>query len=360
MVMAKLIEAVWFDGRSARRHPVHLDLRGGEVTVIGAGVLNTYPRDAVTMAEPYADAPCVLDFADGSRCEVSDADARRHLADKLGYRPSAVERGQRKWPVAIGALLVLIAAVGAAVEWIIPDAAERMVAAMPVSLDAQVGGAAVQALDGKRLMPTRLSGQRIADVNGLYEAIRPVQTRMPLKLLIRSVPGIGPNALALPDGTIVLTDMMVGRIVRPAPGKRSVSAPFAMNDYQRAQLAGVLLHEIGHVEGRHGMRALARSSLTAGLSAALFGDFSAVAAGAPALLLQMRYSRRMETDADVYAQGALGRLGMPSAPLADLFDGLLADGKPSALPAWLRQGLEYAASHPSIRERSVRLRTAPQ
>jgi hypothetical protein len=86
--------------------------------------------------------------------------------------------------------------------------------------------------------------------------------------------------------------------------------------------ARVLAREIGHVEGRHSARALARSSLAAALSAALFGDFSAVAAGAPAVLMNMRNSREMETEADSYAIATLNQRGLSLAPLADLFEAL--------------------------------------
>jgi Zn-dependent protease with chaperone function len=130
---------------------------------------------------------------------------------------------------------------------------------------------------------------------------------------------------------------------------------------RRAQLAGVLAHELGHLERRHSMRAMVRGSLATALSAALFGDFSAVAAGAPALALGMRYSRDMESEADADALALLRRRALSPAPLADLFDAL--DRTPQAearrrLPRWLAAGIDFTASHPPNAERAARLRAA--
>lgn len=122
-------------------------------------------------------------------------------------------------------------------------------------------------------------------------------------------------------------------------------------------LAGVLAHEIGHIEQRHSVRVMARTSLTAALSAALLGDFSAVAAGAPAILLKMQYSREMETAADRYAAAALQQRGLPLAPLAAFFERIEEQqAKVSQyVPDWLRNTMAYAASHPSNRERAALL-----
>jgi Zn-dependent protease with chaperone function len=104
---------------------------------------------------------------------------------------------------------------------------------------------------------------------------------------------------------------------------------------------------------RHSVRAITRSSLTAALSATLFGDFSAVAAGLPAVLSNMEYSRDMELAADAYAAQALGQRRIPVKPLADLFDHL--DRKTEKVPKFFRQAMSYASTHPDGYARSRRL-----
>jgi Zn-dependent protease with chaperone function len=294
----------------------------------------------------------VLYFADGARCEVNDRAGARALADALGYRKSAVTRWQQHWYAALLALLLLIGAGFAFVTWGVPAAAEKIAAAIPPSLDKQVGASAFEGLEAKLLAPSRLSDQRIAEVERVLRSIAPSGTRQPIRLVVREAPRLGPNALALPDGTIVVTDAMILYIL----GKAS-----EFDEDQQAMLAGVLAHEIGHVQLRHSVRVLARSSLTAALSATLFGDFSAVAAGVPAVLMNMRYSRDMETEADDYAIALLAQKRIPTAPLADLFDSLEETHQQDpqqALPRWMSDSMAYMSSHPASALRSARLREA--
>jgi Zn-dependent protease with chaperone function len=143
---------------------------------------------------------------------------------------------------------------------------------------------------------------------------------------------------------MVMTDDMI---------KKIVGNGFELAPYHQHQLAGVLAHEIGHVQGRHSMRVLARSSLTVALAATLFGDFSAVASGIPTVLLKMQHSREMETEADNYAITLLAQHQMPTSPLAALFQTLMVENKSvaSKLPRWLRTTMSYGSSHPATDDR---------
>jgi predicted Zn-dependent protease len=346
------VPASFFDGRDARLHPVELEALDGVLRVIGTALTREYARPQVTLAERFAHSPTVLYFTDGARCEVAAEDGAQALADALGYRKSAVMRWQQHWYAALLALVLLIAAGAAFAIWGVPALAEKIAAAIPPSLDQRVGASALRGMEAKLLSPSRLSDQRIAQVGDVLLSVKPTRPRVPIRLLVRSAPRLGANALALPDGTIVVTDAMILQIL----GKAS-----EFDEEGRAQLAGVLAHEIGHLERRHSVRVLARSSLVAAASAALFGDFSAVAAGVPALLMNMRYSREMEIEADAYAIALLHQQGISPEPLAALFDQMEYEFQkdPSHdMPRWMSQSMAYMSSHPANAERSARIRTA--
>jgi Zn-dependent protease with chaperone function len=344
--------ANYFDGHDARRHPVELELLDGVLRVMGDTLTREYARAQVTLAERFAHAPTVLYFADGARCEVAANAGGPALADALGYRRSAVMRWQQHWYAALLALVLLIATGSACYVWGVPALSEKIAAALPPSIDQTLGANTLRSMEGKLLLQSRMSDQRIAQVRDVFASIVPAQPRVPVQLLVRDAPGLGPNALALPDGTIVVTDAMIQEIL----GKKS-----DFDEDGRAQLAGVLGHEIGHLEHRHSVRALARSSLVAAASASLFGDFSAVAAGVPAVLTNMRYSRDMEAEADNFAIALLRKKGISPEPLADLFDGLeskLQLDPQHDMPRWLSKSMAYMSSHPASAERSARIRKA--
>lgn len=345
-----MISAHFFDGASARLHTVNLELGNGIIGLAGPDIVRSYAISDAKLAEPFARAAAVLDFADGGRCEIGDPDAKAAVATALGYRKSRVVRWQQHWYGALLALVFLIVTVMAGIKWGVPALADRVVASLPSSVDQQVGDAALKAVSSTWFKPSRLSDERIAEVQEIFDSMRPETQRMPLKLSVVNSDSLPPNALAFPNGQIVITDSMVLHIL----GK---SADF--DDYSHAMLAGVLAHEIGHIEGRHSMRALARGSMLAVLSATLFGDFSTVVAAAPALVLNMDYSRDMESRADGYAVTRLIQDELDPEALADLFDSLEANAPgQSSLPRWMQQVGNYMSSHPATAERTAAIRQA--
>lgn len=337
--------AHYFDGRSARLHLVELSAGDGSIHLRGDAT-RSYPAAETCLAEAFTHAPAVLYFSDGARAEVQDPAMRPVLAQALGYRKPWVVRWQEHSAAALLALVLLLVLIASGWHWGIPAAAERLASRVPPSADQALGQHALALLERQGILqPSSLSEDRIAALDAILQRIQPAAPRIPLRLRVHAAPKLGPNALAFPDGTIVLTDEMV----RAAMG--------SSNDFDAhaaAALAGVLAHEIGHIEQRHSVRALTRSSLTAALSATLFGDFSAVAAGLPAVLGDMEYSRAMELAADDYAAEALHRRAIPVAPLADLFD--LLEARAEKTSTLLRQAMSYVSTHPDSYARSQRLR----
>lgn len=336
--------AHYFDGRNARLHVVDLATHDGAIHLRGE-TTRSYPLAGTRLAEPFEHAPAVLYFPDGTHAEVHDPAMRPQLAEALGYRKPWVVRWQEHTAAALVALVLLVLLVASAWHWGIPAAAEQLSARVPASADRALGQNAIALLKRQGILrPSRLSEDRIEALRGILQRVQPAAPRIPLRLEVLDAPQLGPNALASPDGTIVLTDAMVQLVM----GKDN-----DLDSRAAAALAGVLAHEVGHIEQRHSVRTITRSSLTAALSATLFGDFSAVAAGLPAVLSNMEYSRDMELAADDYAARALHARGIPVAPLADLFDKF--DERAGKLPKFMRQAMSYASSHPDGYARSRRL-----
>lgn len=344
------ISANLFNGRSARRYPCQLDVRNGRLYIITSDDMRSLPLSQVRLSEPFAAAPAMLRLRNGAVCEVAPGEGRDALLAALGYRKSRVERWQQHWPGALVSLVVLIALLALAYLRGVPWAADRVADHLPASVETQLGKLTLDGLLAQRvLQPSRLGAARIAEVQALLPLALPPQPRLPVRILVRDS-AIGPNAFALPDGTIVVTDMMV-QMLQTTHG--------TLDDKGKAQLLGVLGHEIGHLERRHSTRVLARSSLAAALSAGLFGDFSAIAASAPTLLARMAYSREMELEADDYAIGVLRRNELSPLFLAESLQELERVHRHGAdTPRWLRTTSNYLSTHPDTTERIARIRAA--
>ena len=162
---------------------------------------------------------------------------------------------------------------------------------------------------------------------------------MPAHRLVFRSSRIGPNAFALPGGTLVLTDALVELV-----------------QGDEAVIIGVLGHELGHVLHRHGLRLLVQAGVIAALSSVVLGDFSTLLAGAPVLLGQASYSRDAEREADAHAVTVLKAAGLSPAVMIGFFERVAARNVPAKqAPAGDKEpasGLGIAiASHPADEER---------
>jgi Zn-dependent protease with chaperone function len=113
------------------------------------------------------------------------------------------------------------------------------------------------------------------------------------------------------------------------------------------ELEGVLLHEMGHVEERHGLRSIIQNAGVFLLISALVGDvasISSTAASLPTLLAQTGYSRQFEREADEFAVGHFVRRGWSAAPLRDILL-RMSEGAPSF------PGESILSTHPVMSER---------
>lgn len=147
------------------------------------------------------------------------------------------------------------------------------------------------------------------------------------------------NAFALPGGQIFVTMGLV----------RAFES--------EAQLAGVLAHEVGHVVARHSAEQLAKQQLAQGLAGATTiatydpGNPGTAATGAIAAaiaqLVDMRFSREDELEADELGVRLLRGAGYDPAGLMSALDVLSRDA--AGVP-------EFFSTHPNPENRATRLR----
>jgi Zn-dependent protease with chaperone function len=155
---------------------------------------------------------------------------------------------------------------------------------------------------------------------------------------------MGANAFALPDGTIVMLDELV---------------ELTKDDNE---IIAVLAHERGHVERRHAMRMVLQSSVVGLVLAWYVGDVSGLLATAPAIIMQAKYSRDMEREADEYAEQTMLANGLSPCLLGTILDKLEAahlakvrEKHPEADAAKDSGAMDYLSSHPATSERMRRI-----
>lgn len=220
--------------------------------------------------------------------ETMDNDSVDELFVKGKNNSNWIHSLESKWRVAIPSIFVGIAFVGALFVWGIPFAAEQIAYGIPESINEKISEGSFEAIDRLMLSPSELPEAKQNQISGRFNELvaNYSQSNFNYQLHFRDMSG-QPNAFALPDGNIVITDKLIEQ-----------------SDGEINEVLAVLLHEIGHVEKRHGLRLALEASSTALIIAMLTGDLSAsddLLVTLPTVLSTSAFSRQHEEEADTFA-----------------------------------------------------------
>lgn len=333
----------FFDGRSTLPNPASAWIDGDALVVEAAGAdggsaRSRHPLRELALGERWARADYPVGLPGGGtlwlhRPEPVFVDA---LLRGAGRR-QPVARVLRSWPAVLACLAVLVALLAWFDRQGVGLAARAVLPLVPLGVDDTLGRRAWEGIDGGWLAPSQRDAQADARLRSRFEAMaQACGEGRGLRLFVRREkddPGF--NAMALPDGTVVVLDGLLGALTED-------------------EALVVLAHEIGHVVHRHGMENLARSTGLLVVAGAVLGDFSTVAATAVGTLQWLRYSREAERQADAFARQCIARMGLDPRLMVSVWGKFRAEaqrrGAGSGLPAWL-------STHPGLEER---LRTAAQ
>jgi len=336
-----MVNALYFDGHSARQQSVTLHAQPGLIEVHGEGVHRDELLSGVRISSKIGNSPRRIYFADGAHCEVADLDGFEALLSEMGMQPlSLLARMEANWRHALAATMLFVVFAVSSFYWGLPLAASIAANKVPPKLALKIDAQFLKSLDGGMLLRSRLNRNRQRELTSRFESLRGLDGLPPHRLLFRNSPSIGANAFALPGGTIVLTDQL---------------ADLAAND---EEILAVLAHELGHVAEHHPMRQLLQSSVVGLAMTWYLGDISSLLATTPTLLLETSYSRDFERRADRFAANTLRANGIAPTRLADILEKLEAahrnakNGDEQESSGMFR----YFSTHPDTSERIRDLR----
>jgi len=322
-------DGILYAGHSASREVVRVEVDGATMTISG----NAEPR-ALALSDVRADAPIAgvarrLTLPDGAVVETDDASAVAGVWPGASALERTALRLESSVAAAVAAVFVIASLVALIAFVVLPMLADPVARAIDPRIERALGQQAQAALDRGWLGQTLLPAKRRDEIVEKFEAM--AGERGTAKILFRRMGA--PNALALPGRTIIVTDEMVS---------------FTRND---DELMAVLAHELGHVENRHALRLVLQQSSLAVLATVIAGDaagMTILAIALPSALMNARYSRAFELEADDYAIALLAKNGRPPQAFADVLRRFTEDEKKTGPrdPLW-----RYLSSHPALDER---------
>lgn len=351
---AVVFDAKYFDGKTSRPHAVRVTAREDAILVESipvdsaaaehqsgtsvAPISVTWPLAQTRIAPRIGDTPRSITFEDGSKCETDNNDQVDRLARTTGQAQGLafVHWLESRWKVAVASVAIVGVVIALGFTFGIPFAAKHVAKAVPDELAYELGQDTLDALDRLIFDPSELSTEAQLRLRDEFAELAAHHGDLPLRLEFRRAEM--PNAFALPDGTIVITDQLV---------------ELAEHD---EELLAVLAHEIGHVSERHAMRVALESSSIALLLSAYLGDVTQVALVAsslPTIYAQSHYSRSHETEADTFALESLKRSGIDPHRFSTILKKLQ-----NASGAETDGAMQYISSHPPTAERIRRFEGA--
>lgn len=304
----------WNRANSSRSIPACLRRKDDGLAVVADGVvLIAATRDNIEFSPRVGSIPRRLTFPDGSVFETRDNDGIDAWLRLHEGAPSGFIHGLEAFRLRLAGFALAVILLAALIyRFAVPALVEVAVLVTPPFVPDMIGSGVLASLDRTVLNPTHLSGDEQAAISRGFARLAAVSEggQGAYKLEFRDGGPIGPNAFALPDGSLVLTD----DLVRLADGDQEM-------------ILGVLGHEIGHVELKHSLRQVYRVAGVAALILLVAGD---VGSGVQDMLTQggaiiaLSYSRAAEAEADRRSVEIMRDAGYDPTALARFFTRLEA------------------------------------
>lgn len=330
-----MINARYFDGRTAIAHDAQVDIGADTLVIEAAGDRHIWRYPELRRADD-GNGRIILkrkpDSGERISLEMDATAALRAVAPNL-FKPHAqgVERpGVVVGVVAVAWSIAALFLVG------VPYAADPIARYMPAHYREQIGDVAWAQVDNFSQYCDD-SDEAEAILNGVaFRIMEASDVAQRDQIWITIVDAPIPNAFALPDNSIIVTDELIAMAEHPD------------------EVVAVLAHEIAHIERNHVMQGIVRQ-----IGAGIFFDvmFGGAGAGQAIALASMnlsslRYTRDDETEADTRGFAFLDAAGINPGPIAALFDRLsemMQERERGEFPAIL-------SSHPANRERAANAR----
>lgn len=328
------IKAIWRDGKTPQALAANLGRIDDELLLMRDGeTQRRYPLADVRLEAGVADLPDTLHLPDGSTLEVADRIAIRRLIGGLSWGDRSGHWLQQSWRALAAMGVAAIVALWLGYRYLLPLAAGALAPLVPVAAEQALADSTMQWLEESgAIAPSRHGEARRVLLERQLQALVPAS---PYRYRLQLADGVivGPNAFALPGGTIVVTDQLLEIIKRDE------------------EMLAILAHEAGHVEARHGLRgALQSSGLLIALSL-ITGDASTALLVLPITLANADYSREHEREADRFAYARLRERGLSPCLLGYSLQRIEASAPDTQTTDEDSHG-GWFASHPDTSERS--------
>ncbi len=284
------IRGQFFDGKTSKAYDAVLESDGTHISIKTNDeytLLATCDlKSSCKFTPKLGMTPRIIRFKGGQQFESKAFLDIEALESKAGLNKAfyLISGFENRWKAVAACIVGLILFVAGFVNYGIPAMAKKVAFSLPQGVMTQMGLDTEMILDQRFFTPTTLDDEKINLITQKFLAIvQNIGYEESFSLQFRQSKILGANAFALPSGLIIVTD----KLVQTSEDIREIEA--------------ILIHEMAHVQQRHGLRSVIQNTGVFLLVSMLVGDVTSItslAASIPTLLVEMGYSRKFETEAD--------------------------------------------------------------
>ncbi|MFQ5631895.1 MAG: M48 family metalloprotease, partial [bacterium] len=328
------ITAYFYDGKTSQRKEVQVYFEPyGQIRIAGLERDLSYSFSEIRVSPRVGNTPRSIFLPGGAKCETPDNDAIDAVLKRQGKgRGHAfVHKLESKPGYILLSLVLTVFGLWGFIEYGIPALAKRVAYSLPESADAVLGRDGLQFMDRALFSPSELEDKQQSQLVSLFnDMTQGLGDEHDFRLEFRKSERVGANAFALPSGIIVVTDDLV------------------LLARHQNELESVLAHEIGHVIHRHTLRSMLQNSAAVLVLASITGDVTSITAlssAMPTMLLEAKYSRAFEIEADQFALDYLRWNNIPTEHFANILLRLEQEN------GYNSETHSYLSSHPATSDR---------
>lgn len=285
-----LIKGYYYDGKTSRKAQASLEIYDdGIAKLLVDGASKQAALSHLRISSRIGNTPRSIYFPDGEKFETGENEAIDAILAKHDIHRGArfIHILETKKHYILLALIVVIISSFSLIRYGIPAMAKAAAFALPASTSGAIGKGALEIMDKTLFSKSELNDETRERINKYFVEMAEKQPQgFNYNLAFRKGNRVGANALALPSGTIIITDELI-KIVE-----------------DDSEIIAVLAHEFGHVAHRHSLRRLFQDSVVALMVVMITGDISSTSsliAAMPTILVEAQYSQVFELEADKYA-----------------------------------------------------------
>ncbi|WP_158997199.1 M48 family metallopeptidase [Pigmentibacter ruber] len=339
--MEREFDGKYYDGRSSKTHFVKIKIQNNELNIQNDTLYIVNTSSNIKYTTQVADGNRYFFFTNGSQCHFKNDMMIEQWIRKNSIKKIANAFSFEKSFSKIFLLtLLLISFLIVSYNFFIPGLSYILSQNVPSVYLQKIDNNVLEYFQNSNfLVESKISKEKKESILERINNIKEKNNLPNFKLHFFSSKELGPNAFALTSENVIITDELI-------------------NLCDHDEITAVLLHEIGHLKYKHSIAQAIRSTFIGFFISAILGDFSSTLTSFYGAILENKYSKKFEHQADIFAAKNLQSAKLSPELLIYALKNIENNAPQTQSEKIIFYLLEIFSTHPTIEERKEKILAA--